>query len=111
MEIRHIRPHTVRAGAAVVAAAALFAAGSWGGYTASTQAASSPTSTPRPAVTRQEIGGRDSYADIVKVVAPAVVTIRTEGKVRIAPASAPGEDLLRQFFGNGLASPGRAREF
>ena len=28
-------------------------------------------------------GGRDSYADVVKAVAPAVVTIRVEGKARV----------------------------
>ncbi len=40
-----------------------------------------PTKTvAAPTVTRAIPGGRESYADIVKVVAPAVVTIRVEGK-------------------------------
>jgi Do/DeqQ family serine protease len=47
-------------------------------------------------------GGRDSYADIVKMAAPAVVTIRTEGRPRVSPTGFDGpgdEDLLRRFFG------------
>ena len=51
--------------------------------------------------TRVLAGGRDSYADIVKVVAPAVVTIRIEGRARVSPTGFSGQDddLLRRFFG------------
>ena len=48
------------------------------------------------------MGGRDSYADVVKMVAPAVVTIRTEGQARVTPTGFGGddqEDLFRRFFG------------
>src|SRR5439155_15422591 len=49
-------------------------------------------------------GARDSYADVVKVVAPAVVTIRTQGKARVSPTDFPGDqfqgdDFFRRFFG------------
>src|SRR5215470_7489752 len=47
-------------------------------------------------------GSRDSYADIVNVIAPAVVTIRTEGKAKMSPAQfqGPDDDFLRRFFGD-----------
>jgi Do/DeqQ family serine protease len=47
-------------------------------------------------------GGRDSYADIVKLVAPSVVTIRVEGRSRVAPAQfqLPDNDFFRRFFGD-----------
>ena len=45
-------------------------------------------------------GGRDSYADVVKVVTPAVVTIRTEGRARVSPTQFQDDDLLRRFFGD-----------
>ena len=54
-------------------------------------------------VTASAIGGasRDSYADVVDRVAPAVVTIRSARRVR-APQQYPFMDdsLLRQFFGD-----------
>src|SRR5262245_35906614 len=108
MDIRHVRSNRVRAVGAVVATAALVAAAGWGGSIARTQAAS--TQATAPVVTRQGSVSRDSYADIVNVVAPAVVTIRTEGKVRVSPTSAPDEELFRRFFGDRSANPGRARE-
>ena len=53
---------------------------------------------------------RDSYADVVKVVAPAVVTIRTEGKAKMSPTQFQGdEDLLRRFFGDQFDQNGRGR--
>jgi Do/DeqQ family serine protease len=52
-------------------------------------------------------GGRDSYADVVKIVAPAVVTIRTEGRARMAPTGFQDDDLLRRFFGEQFGDRGR----
>jgi serine protease Do len=52
-------------------------------------------------------GGRDSYADVVKVVAPAVVTIRVEGKAKVSPTQFQGdEDMLRRFFGDRFGEQG-----
>jgi S1-C subfamily serine protease len=48
---------------------------------------------------------RDSYADIVQVVAPAVVTVRVEGKAQMSPAGLQGEDPFEQFFGRGGRGP------
>jgi Do/DeqQ family serine protease len=54
-----------------------------------------------PAITHAIAGSRDSYADVVDVVAPAVVTIRTEGKATVSPTQfqGPDDDFFRQFFG------------
>jgi len=56
-------------------------------------------------------GGRDSYADIVKVVAPAVVTIRTEGRATAALAQfpTPNDEFFRRFFGDPEGQPGPQR--
>jgi len=61
-------------------------------------------------ITHAVAGGRDSYADVVKVVAPAVVTIRTQGKARVSPTDFQGdqfqgEDFFRRFFGDQFGRP------
>jgi Do/DeqQ family serine protease len=63
----------------------------------SQQAANQPT-----VIGRAVAGGRDSYADIVKNVAPAVVTIRVDGKAAVLPTQFEGEgdDFFRRFFGD-----------
>jgi Do/DeqQ family serine protease len=58
------------------------------------------------------VGAQTSYADVVARVAPAVVTIRTEKRVR-APQQFPFMDdpFFRQFFGNRLPQiPQQQRE-
>src|SRR5690349_15040636 len=93
-----------RAGLAVIAGFLLLTGATWRGLAATPpnadpqrQAASAPAP---PAITHAIAGGRDSYADVVKVVAPAVVTVRVEGKSRVSPTAFDGEDdLLRRFFG------------
>lgn len=61
-----------------------------------------------PAVSRAAVGGRESYADVVKLVTPAVVTIRTEGRARVAPTGFGDDDqeMFRRFFGPQF-SPGQ----
>ena len=108
----NLKQRTVRGAVALGAAALLVAGATWHGLaaergaheTASTAAAYSETQqTPVIASRGPAIaGGRDSYADIVKNVAPAVVTVRVEGKARVQPTQfGPGdEDMLRRFFGD-----------
>ncbi len=67
---------------------------------------SKPAATVTTSIAHTIPGGRDSYADVVGVAAPAVVTIRTEGKAKMMPTMFDGdgqgqdpEDLLRRFFG------------
>ncbi len=89
-----------RAGLALVAAAALVGGGAWYGASAHAQA-SSPRNTAPPTITRAVLGSRDSYADIVNVVAPAVVTIRVESRAKISPTQlGDGDELFRRFFGD-----------
>ena len=88
---------------AVVAAAAIAAGAAWhGAAAASAQPATAPTASATTAIAHAIAGGRDSYADVVDVVAPAVVTIRTEGKARMSTTEfqPPDDDFFRQFFGD-----------
>ena len=93
----------VRTGLAILAGATLLAGATWRGVAADAEtAAAVAQSATGPVTARAALdGGRDSYADIVKIAAPAVVTIRTEGRARLSPTQFQGdEDLLRRFFGD-----------
>jgi serine protease Do len=61
---------------------------------------SAVTAEASPVVSHAIAGDRDSYADIVKVVAPSVVTIRTESKGRMSPTASQGDEFFRRFFGD-----------
>jgi serine protease Do len=97
---------------AAVAAAALISSAAWHGL-AATPASTNATATAvaqTPAVTGRAVAGsRDSYADVVKAVAPAVVTIRIDGKATAAPAQFDGDDFFRRFFGDD-EQPGQRRQ-
>jgi len=87
-----------RTALAAIVAAMLVAGAAWHG-TAATQPAAATVSTP---ITHSVAAGRDSYADIVDVVSPGVVTIHAQGRARMSPTQFqfPDDDLLQQFFGN-----------
>ncbi len=103
-----------RMGLAVLMAALLLLTGAaWRGVVARSPAAvaqaapSAATSIPHGVA-----GGRDSYADVVQVVAPAVVTIRTEGASKGSPTEFQGDDFFRRFFGDQFdGSPRQPRSF
>src|SRR5262245_1060802 len=93
-----------RTAAAGPAAALMVVAGlAWHGASLmaqqSTTARAATVNTP---IAHAIAGGRDSYADVVDVVSPAVVTIRTTGKARPSPTQfqLPDDDFFRQFFGD-----------
>ena len=92
----------VGAGLVVVVAGLLVSAFAWRGASAQgAQAARSVAAqAATPPIAHAIAGSRDSYADVVKVVSPAVVTIRTEGKAKASPTDFQGDDLLRRFFGD-----------
>ena len=101
MDMKRFR---IRAGLAAAGAAVLISGAAWHGLAAT----ASPTLTPATEVAQSAAvtgrsaaiaGGRDSYADVVKNVAPAVVTIRVEGKAAAQPAQFDGDDFFRRFFG------------
>ena len=84
-----------------MATGVLLAGAAWGGLASITHASAAQTVTaPAPPLAHAVAGGRDSYADVVKVVAPAVVTIRVEGKAAMSPTAFQDDDQLRRFFGD-----------
>src|SRR5436189_2627216 len=90
-------------GLGVLVTSMLVTGAAWRGTAADPQASAvrnvSAVTTP---ITHAIAGGRDSYADVVKVVAPAVVTVRADGKAKVSPTDfqLPDDDLLRRFFGD-----------
>src|SRR5689334_6285821 len=104
------RRFSVRAGLAAFAAAALIGGAAWRGMAAAPTLSPDPAAAQASAATTRTLaaGSRDSYADIVKAVAPAVVTIRVEGKATVSPTQFEGDDFFRRFFGDD-DQPGRRR--
>ena len=101
----------IRAGMIAAAVAAVVAGvTAWHGLAADPRASAAAASAPAASqIARSVAGGRDSYADIVKIVAPGVVTIRTEGKVKVSPTDfQDGQDpseFFRRFFGGQSQQP------
>src|SRR5262249_51913922 len=97
-----IKQQFTRTSAAIVAAGVLMIGAAWHGFAADQPSAKAAATVSTP-IAHAIAGGRDSYADIVDVAAPAVVTIRTTGKARVSPTGFHGQepdDLLRRFFGD-----------
>jgi len=100
-----LRQRATRAGIAIVAALLLMG-GAARFVTAADRATLAPAATVTTPIAHTIDGSRDSYADVVQVVAPAVVTIRTQGKPKVSPTDFQGggdfqgEDFLRRFFGD-----------
>jgi Do/DeqQ family serine protease len=86
----------------------LLSGAAWHGLAAEPHAAvSAQAATVSTPIAHAIAGGRDSYADIVEVVAPAVVTVRAQGRARVSPTQfqGPDDDFFSQFFG--LPNQGR----
>jgi Do/DeqQ family serine protease len=97
-----------RTAVAVAASAVLVTGATWQGFAADVNnPAPQVEAATAPSISHATAGGRDSYADVVQVVAPAVVTVRTEGRPRVSPTQFRGgergdqdqEEMLRRFFG------------
>jgi serine protease Do len=88
----------------MLAGAMLVTGAAW--HTVDAQSTTKAAATVTTPITHAIAGGRDSYADVVGAAAPAVVTIRTQGKARISPTQfdmpegQDPDDLLRRFFGD-----------
>jgi Do/DeqQ family serine protease len=104
-----INTQMVRGAVALGAAVLLLAGATWRGLAAepathpATTAVAAAQAQPAPTMSRgSAMAGRESYADVVKNVAPAVVTVRVEGKARVSPTQFNGDDeeMLRRFFGD-----------
>ena len=90
----------LRSGLALAAGAAIVAGATWHGASISAQS-STAKAAAAPVITHAIAGGRDSYADIVRVVTPAVVTIRVESAAKAQPTGLDqGDELFRRFFGD-----------
>ncbi len=90
------------------AAGALLVTGVLIGYSAAPDASSpSPAATPAPPVTSATsvAPATTSYAPIVEAVTPAVVTVRSERRVRQVSQELP--PMLREFFGERGLAPRR----
>jgi serine protease Do len=104
-----IKRRLTRTGIAVLAAGALMTGAAWHGFAADQPAAKTAATVTTP-IAHAIAGGRDSYADVVDVAAPAVVTIRTTGKARVSPTQFDGQDpddLFRRFFGEQFGGRGQ----
>jgi len=105
LRLHNARRAAARTGLGVLAAIALVSGAAWRTTADSHQQntrSETTTVAQTPALTHAVAGGRDSYADVVKVVAPAVVTVRANGRARVSPTEfqLPDDDLLRRFFGD-----------
>ncbi len=106
---RSSRRKVTALGAAVLAAGSLTA---WQAHGSDVAVPATPrvvaSSAPAAGAAARTIGaGTDSYAPVVANVAPAVVTIRSERRVREAQQFPFTEDpFFRRFFGDRLPQPG-----
>jgi S1-C subfamily serine protease len=86
-----------RAGA-VVAALLPLSGATWHAVSAqSTSPARAAAVQPAQAVS--PAAARDSYADIVRIAAPAVITIHADGRMTMPVAQFPNDEFFRRFFG------------
>jgi serine protease Do len=97
--------HRLRAAAAAVAMTVLVGGATWHGWAAEQRpTGAAPVRAEAPVVGNAIAAGRDSYADIVDVVSPAVVTVHATGRARVSPTQfqgqGPDDDFFRQFFGD-----------
>jgi Do/DeqQ family serine protease len=87
--------------AAIIAAVFFVSGAAWHGFGASSPQAVAQAATVSTPITHAIAGARDSYADVVDVVSPAVVTVHAQGKARVSPTQfqVPDDDFFQQFFG------------
>ena len=96
-----ISKRVARAAAAVFASTLILTGIAWRGVT-DEKATNAKAATVASTLATPIAGARDSYADVVDVVAPGVVTIHATGKAKVSPTQfqMPDDDFFQQFFGN-----------
>src|SRR5207244_8048660 len=104
-----ISKRVARTAAAVFASTLLITGIAWRGIAdeqkAAAQKAAATVTSP---LQHAAVAGRDSYAEVVDVVTPGVVTIHASGKTKASPTQfqIPDDAFFQQFFGNrGQRSP------
>jgi len=97
---------------AVLAGALLASGAAWRGLAAEAHPSATTASTVSTPIAHAIAGGRDSYADVVEVVSPTVVTVRAQGRARVSPTQLPfgDDDFFGQFFGNQGRGPRGQRQ-
>ena len=97
---------TTRAVLAVVAALFIASGAAWHGLAGTRPAVVQAATTSTP-IAQPIAGGRDSYADVVDVVSPAVVTVHAQGRARVSPTQfqRPDDEFFGQFFRNPGENP------
>jgi Do/DeqQ family serine protease len=95
-----LTPRATRAWVAGIGAAGLIGGAAWSGLAvghAETPAAAAQAS---PLIAHSVAAGRDSYADVVDIVSPAVVTVHATGRARASQTQFQvPDDFFGQFFG------------
>ncbi|HEX5110197.1 MAG TPA: DegQ family serine endoprotease [Vicinamibacterales bacterium] len=108
----HLTPRALRTWAAAAAVTLLMGGATWHSMAVTSaadeavQAVAQPKAAP---VTHAVAAGRDSYADVVDMVSPAVVTVHASGRARVRDTQfqLPDDDFLRRFFGQNGIDPRR----
>jgi Do/DeqQ family serine protease len=97
--------------ALAVVGAGLVAFAAWRGLTVQARPADSTTVASVAAPRVHAAGARDSYADVVDLVSPSVVTVRVEGHARMSPTQFQDpEDFFGQFFGQQMPRGPRGQQ-
>jgi len=107
-----LTPRAARTWVAGLGVAGLLGGAAWSGLAATPRAAA-PADVAAP-VSHAIAAGRDSYADVVDIVSPAVVTVHATGRARASETQYQvPDDFFQQFFGGrnnpfeGQQRPGR----
>src|SRR3954463_8179505 len=110
-----LTPRAARAWVAGIGAAGLIGGAAWSGLaTPHAETPAAEAAQTRTAIAHAVAAGRDSYADVVDIVSPAVVTVHATGRARASETQyhVP-DDFFQQFFGGrtnpfeGQQRPGR----
>src|SRR3954471_2464703 len=102
-----LTPRAARGWVAALGATGLIGGVAWSGYAVNPHAATpADLSTP---ISHAIAGGRDSYADVVDIVSPAVVTVHATGRARATETQFElPDDFFGQFFGRQMPNQNRA---
>jgi Do/DeqQ family serine protease len=107
-----LTPRAARGWVAALGAAGLIGGATWHGLAAGPTAAPPASQTVTP-IAHAVAAGRDSYADVVDVVSPAVVTVHARGRARASETQFQlPDEFFGQFFGRGntpFQAPGGRR--
>src|SRR6476659_5185923 len=110
-----LTPRAARVWVAALGAAGLIGGAAWTGLSATPHAATpaavqATSAAAAPQIAHALAGGRDSYADVVDVVSPAVVTVHATGRARATDTQYEvPDDFFGQFFGRQMPNQNRGR--